>query len=360
MPLLSVCLITYNHENYIRQAIEGVLMQKVNFNWELIIAEDCSTDKTRDIILEYKKKHPDFIKLILQEKNVGPAKNWMDLITKPNSKYIAYFEGDDYWTDPLKLQKQVDFLEANPDYGLVHTDVNHFYELNGKLIEAYNQTNNITIPEGEVFEKLLPFSHSIKTKTVLARTNLITAAIKNINSYNQQFVVGDLPLWLELSLQTKFKYLPDVTATYRLGVESASMLTNVAKKIDFDFGVYDLRMFYWSKYSKNPEIKERLEKYREQLVMFHEQLKVELKQVSPEILEYYSKKTNREQLSQYLNNAYQNNDHSFLEIAKSIDNILVNKNNEIHHLKEELNRYSSSTSYRLGNKIVGFFRFLKN
>jgi hypothetical protein len=249
-------------------------------------------------------------------------------------------------------------LEANADYGLVHTDVNHFYELNGKLIEAYNQTNNITIPGGEVFEKLLPFSPSIKTKTALARTNLITAAIKNINSYNQQFVVGDLPLWLELSLQTKFKYLPDVTTTYRLGAEPASILTNVSKKIDF--GVYDLRMFYWSKYSKNPEIKERLEKYREQLVMSHERLKVELKQVSPEILEYYSKKTNRKQLSQYLNNAYQNNDHSFLEIAKSIDNILVNKNDEIHHLKEELNRYSSSTSYRLGNKMVGFFRFLKN
>ena len=120
VPLLSVCLITYNHENYIRQAIEGVLMQKVNFNWELIIAEDCSTDKTRDIILEYKKKHPDFIKLILQEKNVGPAKNWIELITKPNSKYIAYFEGDDYWTDPLKLQKQVGFLEANPDY-VIHS-----------------------------------------------------------------------------------------------------------------------------------------------------------------------------------------------------------------------------------------------
>jgi hypothetical protein len=249
-------------------------------------------------------------------------------------------------------------LEANADYGLVHTDVNHFYELNGKLIEAYNQTNNITIPGGEVFEKLLPFSPSIKTKTALARTNLITAAIKNINSYNQQFVVGDLPLWLELSLQTKFKYLPDVTTTYRLGAEPASILTNVSKKIDF--GVYDLRMFYWSKYSKNPEIKERLEKYREQLVMSHERLKVELKQVSPEILEYYSKKTNRKQLSQYLNNANQNNDHSFLEIAKSIDNILVNKNDEIHHLKEELNRYSSSTSYRLGNKMVGFFRFLKN
>jgi glycosyltransferase involved in cell wall biosynthesis len=117
-PLLSVCLITYNHENFIREAIDGVLMQKVDFDWELIIAEDCSTDRTREIVLEYKERYPDFIKLILQEKNVGPATNWLDLITTPKSRYIAYFEGDDYWTDPLKLQKQVDFLEENEDYSI--------------------------------------------------------------------------------------------------------------------------------------------------------------------------------------------------------------------------------------------------
>src|SRR5260221_9377408 len=104
-PLLSVCLITYNHSKFIRQAIEGVLMQSVNFSWELIIADDCSTDGTREILLEYKQKYPDFIKLILQKQNVGPAKNWLGLITSPKSKYIAYFEGDDFWIHPFKLQK---------------------------------------------------------------------------------------------------------------------------------------------------------------------------------------------------------------------------------------------------------------
>jgi glycosyltransferase involved in cell wall biosynthesis len=110
-PLLSVCLITYNHVNYIEQAIEGVLMQKTNFAFELIIADDYSTDGTRDIIKNYKKKYPDLIKLILQKKNVGAAQNWIDLLNNPKTKYIAYFEGDDYWTDPYKLQKQVDCLE---------------------------------------------------------------------------------------------------------------------------------------------------------------------------------------------------------------------------------------------------------
>ncbi|HTH30415.1 MAG TPA: glycosyltransferase, partial [Lacibacter sp.] len=114
--LLTVCLITYNHKRYIRQAIEGVLKQRVNFSIELLIADDFSTDGTRDILKEYQQRYPEFVKLILQEKNVGPAQNWTDLITAPTSKYIAYFEGDDYWIDEHKLQKQVDFMEANADH----------------------------------------------------------------------------------------------------------------------------------------------------------------------------------------------------------------------------------------------------
>lgn len=113
--LLSVCLITYNHASYIKQAIEGILMQKVGFAWELIIADDFSTDGTREIVIDFQKQHPDFIRLILQEKNVGPDQNWLDLITASKSNYIAYLEGDDYWTDPLKLQRQVDIFLKFPD-----------------------------------------------------------------------------------------------------------------------------------------------------------------------------------------------------------------------------------------------------
>ena len=104
-PLLAVCLITYNHKTFIQEALEGVLMQKVDFPFKIIIADDYSTDGTRDILLQYKERYPDLITLILQQKNVGAAQNWIDLITAPKSKYIACFEGDDYWTDENKLQK---------------------------------------------------------------------------------------------------------------------------------------------------------------------------------------------------------------------------------------------------------------
>ena len=119
--MLSVAMTTYNHEKYIARALDSILMQKVNFPYEIIVGEDCSGDKTADIVREYAKKYPDIIKPIFQEKNTGGKINAMAVKENCRGKYIAFLEGDDFWTDPLKLQKQVDFLEANPEYtGVVH------------------------------------------------------------------------------------------------------------------------------------------------------------------------------------------------------------------------------------------------
>jgi glycosyltransferase involved in cell wall biosynthesis len=127
-PLLSVCVITYNQAPYVRQALDSVLAQKVDFDWEIVIADDYSTDGTREIILEYQKEHPDLIKVIFQKKNVGAERNWLDLINHPTSKYIAYLEGDDFWDDPSKLQLQVDFLEKNSDYAFCFHLTRVFFE----------------------------------------------------------------------------------------------------------------------------------------------------------------------------------------------------------------------------------------
>ena len=112
---LSVVTITYNHAPYIAKCIEGVLMQQVNFPMEFIIAEDCSTDGTRAICEEYAKKYPDLIRLLPSEGNMGAVMNEQRAFEAARGKYIATCEGDDYWTDPLKLQKQVDFLESHPE-----------------------------------------------------------------------------------------------------------------------------------------------------------------------------------------------------------------------------------------------------
>lgn len=125
-PLLSIVTITYNHEPFIAQTIEGVLMQQVNFPIEFIIAEDCSTDGTRAICQQYADQCPELIRLITSESNVGAIANERRAMLAARGKYIAFCEGDDYWTDPLKLQKQVDFLEAHPAYSVTFHRCKHY------------------------------------------------------------------------------------------------------------------------------------------------------------------------------------------------------------------------------------------
>ena len=131
-PLVSIVTITYNHEPWISMAIEGVLMQKVSFPIEYIIAEDCSTDGTRKICEQYARKYPDIIKLLPSDKNYGAVKNEHRAFVAAKGKYIATCEGDDYWTDPLKLQKQVDFLEAHPEYSVTFHRYQKHYLKSGR------------------------------------------------------------------------------------------------------------------------------------------------------------------------------------------------------------------------------------
>lgn len=204
--LLSVCLITYNHEKYIRNAIEGILMQKVDFEWELIIADDCSTDGTKEILIEYKAKHPDFIKLILQEKNIGPAKNHIELITTPISKYIALCDGDDYWTDPLKLQKQVGFLEANQDYVLCFHPIK-ILKKDGTIVDDF-LTN---VPENhETIEDLARLGNYIHTPSVVFR-NVI-----EVLPYEYPLSpIGDYFIYMILAEHGKLKFIDEKMAIYR-------------------------------------------------------------------------------------------------------------------------------------------------
>lgn len=120
--VVSVLMLVYNHERWLAHAIESVMMQKTRFKFELVIAEDCSTDSSRDIVLRYKQKYPDKIRLLLNEVNLGMAKNARQIEIAATGKYVAGLEGDDYWTDPDKLQTQVDFLETHPEYsGCYHS-----------------------------------------------------------------------------------------------------------------------------------------------------------------------------------------------------------------------------------------------
>ena len=134
-PLLSVIMITYNHENHISKAIESVLNQKTNFKYEIVVGEDFSTDKTRAILLKYAQENAGQFKLLLHDKNIGAMSNHILTLQECKGKYIAALEGDDYWTDEYKLQKQVDYLEQHKDVSLVG---HNFYSLHFETKEEIN------------------------------------------------------------------------------------------------------------------------------------------------------------------------------------------------------------------------------
>ena len=223
-PQVSVCLITYQHELYIRQALESILMQKVNFSWEIIIADDCSKDGTQKIILEYQQKYPGLIRSVFQKENVGGGKNFVDLIYAAKGKYVAYLEGDDYWTDPLKLQKQFDFMEANTDFSLCYHKIKwtHTYPVNGDS----EQQSNVNDPKISTIEDVINKGWFIRSCTMFFKNISLPANFEKLH-------VGDYPLHVLLANEGKIGFIDICMAVYRIndkGVSETNLITTDVKK----------------------------------------------------------------------------------------------------------------------------------
>ena len=205
-PLLSICCTAYNQENYIVQALEGFLMQKTTFPIEIIVHDDASTDRTADIIKEYAKKDNRFVTILQSEnqysKNVKPWANFV--FPKAQGKYIALCEGDDYWTDPMKLQRQVDFLENNSDYALCAHHVKIYIEKSKEF-----RPDSTNVPETTTNAYLANRCY-LHTNTVVLRNNFV---LENWFSY---LPVGDWPLFLIQSQNGLIMKLKDVMSVYRV------------------------------------------------------------------------------------------------------------------------------------------------
>ena len=208
-PLLSILSITYNHEKYIAQAIESWLMQKTDFDIEIVIGEDCSTDNTREIIESYWEKHPKLFRVITSDTNVGMMPNFIRTLEACKGKYIALCEGDDYWTDPYKLQKQVDFLEGNEEFVICFHQVKVLR--NNFIIEDFITKD---VPEVTVFDDLIDGNY-IHTPSVVFR-NILTDVTLPKNFVNTP--LGDFYLYLIISQHGKIKKIREEMAVYRFGV----------------------------------------------------------------------------------------------------------------------------------------------
>jgi glycosyltransferase involved in cell wall biosynthesis len=218
--LSSVLMITYNHEKYISHAIESILNQITEFNFELVIGEDCSTDKTKEIILKYQKDNPGRIKLFSSVQNIGMRENFLKTLISCNGRYIAICEGDDFWVDPYKLQKQTDFLETNPDYGLIYTDTNFRIEKGAEKIypKEYLEFKNLKYYEGFVWDRLMN-GNFINNLTVVFRRDAFPLN-KIDKRFNNYFL--DYWIWIIISSFHKVKYLDYKSSVYRVHPNGAT------------------------------------------------------------------------------------------------------------------------------------------
>jgi glycosyltransferase involved in cell wall biosynthesis/RimJ/RimL family protein N-acetyltransferase len=250
-PTVSVFVMVYNHGAFLKECLEGILLQKCNFNFDIVVGEDCSTDNSRKILLDYQNKYPGKFKLLLHETNIGASKNQMEVFKNCKGKYIAMCEGDDYWTDPLKLQKQVNFLETNEDYVLIHSDI--FYKKSGGE-DVNNNFRNIiskiiSLRKGTNIVRYLVKGNYIMTLTVLITKNALHEALEKIAENDNQVAFIDYTLFLELSKLGKIHYQNEKTAVYRILPNSASNSLNLDTRLRFIETTINISRFYNQKFS---------------------------------------------------------------------------------------------------------------
>jgi len=213
--VVSICCVTYNHENYLRQCLDGFVMQKTSFPFEILVHEDASTDSTAKILKEYEAKYPHLFRCVYQSENQFAKQNTLINILFPMSrgKYVALCEGDDYWTDPYKLQKQVNFLEANTDYGLVSSDITLINE-EGEIIPdtEFLKRQKKYAKSGNVFFDLIQYNF-INTLTVCFRRSLID--FDQLDS-DKHWYFYDYGYWLKIAMKAKVHIMNEKTAYYRI------------------------------------------------------------------------------------------------------------------------------------------------
>lgn len=247
LPLVSISCITYNHASYIKECIDGFLMQKTNFNFEILIHDDHSTDGTEEIIKEYAKQYPDIIKPLFEKENqysLGkPTGSVVWNLPRASGKYIAMCEGDDYWIDPYKLQKQVDIMENNPNCSLVIS--------NGISLNEITKKQYIINPMGDIKK-----SGFISPNLVLSERRLIPTASmfyrkdqSKMPDFFRNCPVGDRPLRLWLLSKGDIYYFANPMIMYR-EQSNGSFGQRVCSSFKYAKDIYDGMIAFYNNYNE--------------------------------------------------------------------------------------------------------------
>lgn len=248
-PLVSILITTYNQESYIEQSILGVINQKCNFPFEVVIGEDCSTDKTLEICNQYQNRYPNIIRIIANKTNKGLLDNYFDTLLLCQGKYIADCAGDDFWTDEYKLQRQVEILENNPNIVLTYTDYSHYLQESNTFIHnrqssQSNDENCIKTYQEHIYELLNQHGHPfIFVGSSCFRKSSFLTVYNQYTDYfrNPVYTCEDFQLVFFLLKTGNFYYERKETVAYRILSNTVSRPKNLIKQFAYIYGVFQLR-----------------------------------------------------------------------------------------------------------------------
>ena len=241
-PLASIIVITYNQEKSLPVALDSLLAQKTSFPYEIVVGDDCSKDGTRSVLADYARRYPDRIRPIYNDRNLGILGNHISTMSHCSGVYLTGCAGDDFWSDPEKLQREVDIMEENPEIGLVYTDLYLDSVATGE--KSLRRCND---PQEDTFTQLL------KGCFISAPTACYRASLMEYVDFDEfqrlGFKMEDYPMWLTFSLHTHFYHLKRPTVTYRI----ERKFINDAREVGlhackFDEGTTAIRLHFRNKY----------------------------------------------------------------------------------------------------------------
>ena len=216
-PFVSIICTVFNKEPWLKKTIDSFLAQKTEFLFEIILVDDASTDGSRKIIADYQASHPDLIRAFYQDENLGIAKTWVTICKEARGQYIARCDGDDFWIDPLKLQKQVDLLASKPDCKWSNTDFD-IYDEHGNFVSKAGFANQ-TIPLADTYEKMLATRGFTMASTWLVDRDLMIEVNQELDLTTSDDTFN---LQLELFQRTSLAYLNEATVAYTINQGSDS------------------------------------------------------------------------------------------------------------------------------------------
>lgn len=229
--LISTIIPSYNRANTVGETIESILAQNVDADMEIVIGDDCSTDNVREVLLAYKEKYPDIIRLVFHEQNVGLGANWATCVKACKGKYICNCDNDDYWHNPNKLQIQLDYMEGHPECNICITNHRTHNRTTGEIRECTAEIDHSDIQQS------IWGGARFCNATIMYRADFMKAHLDLDEFIHRRLSLQDWPVWVILTAYTDIEVLPESTATF--GVETVSItrpnsVKSLAKRYEKD------------------------------------------------------------------------------------------------------------------------------